>query len=398
MGSDKLSQSDIQALLQTPSSATKIAIIKKLSVQYKAEEFTSTQVALAEQIFRLLLKHAEVEVRTALAENLMNSRTVPHDVVIALANDIKDVALPVLEFSEVLNDADLIRIIESTREVALQLAVTRRSKLSEPVSSALVATHNEQVVESLIKNDGAAISEPSYMTIINEYRGKEQIVETLLLKQKIPEAVLSQMTKVISEELRKKLEYKYQGSFKDINDFFKESGEIASVRFHEVQGIDEDLLKLIDSLEEMGQLERALDPLSGQLTQLLNGIEQMGRVHPMLALERGHKTLFEIMLSRQTGVPISNVRKLVANREEGFHALYDRAQLPSKFYDAVVYLLNIMDLMDREHQQEGSARAKDDLFGMIQRAVRLSKGKEVRNLAHIIAVIRRQIGAAPRLA
>ncbi len=54
---------------------------------------------MAEQIFRIMVKDAEVRVREALAINLKENPNVPHDVAVTLAKDVDQVALPVLRFS-----------------------------------------------------------------------------------------------------------------------------------------------------------------------------------------------------------------------------------------------------------------------------------------------------------
>lgn len=53
-------------------------------------------------IIQTILEDAEVRVRQALAETLANRADAPRDVILALANDIDLVAVPVLSASEVL--------------------------------------------------------------------------------------------------------------------------------------------------------------------------------------------------------------------------------------------------------------------------------------------------------
>ncbi len=53
----------------------------------------------------------ELRVREALAAHLKNSPDLAHDVAVALARDVDSVSLPMLKFSEVLTDEDLIEIV-----------------------------------------------------------------------------------------------------------------------------------------------------------------------------------------------------------------------------------------------------------------------------------------------
>ena len=108
---------------------------------------------MAEDIFRIMGKDTEVRVREALSQNLKENPNVPHDIAVSLAKDVDSVSLPVLQFSEVLFDADLIQIVRS-QDPAKPVAITQRSSVSEFVSSVLVDTENSDVVTSLVSNEG----------------------------------------------------------------------------------------------------------------------------------------------------------------------------------------------------------------------------------------------------
>lgn len=386
-----LSQEDIRALLEHPNAETKIGVLNKISRQYNSRQFTAAQVQLAEQIFRVLMRQAEVEVRKALSETLMNNANAPIDVVLALAKDVEDVALPILEFSEVLGDEHLVEIIRTTEKTAMHEAIANRSKVSEVVSRELVNTNNERVVDRLLQNDAAKISEPTYEKVITNYADKEMIVESLITRGSLSPVLISQMTKKVSKAIQKKIEKKYEQSFTDIGAFFQESSEVAAFKFIGMQAMDDDLMEIVDKLEERGQLEDYLHPVHGKLTQLIEGLEQLGHITPLSALAMGHITLFEISISRLTGLPYSNVHKLVGDRTGGLKALYDRAQLPMKLYDAVAFVVEVVNRMDQENKQSGSPRAKDDLHRMLQNIIRSSEGRQVRNLAHFVSVIRTHI-------
>lgn len=388
---NKLSHDDIKALMHNPDAQTKVRVIEKLSQQYNNEDFTDAQIQLAEQIFRLLLKQAEIEVRKALAENLMSSVVAPHDVVLSLAKDVEEVALPVLEFSEVLSDEDLVQIIASSEKVSSQVAIANRRQVSENISSALVQTHNEDVVSNLFNNDGARISEESYTEAVDTFADSEHIVESLVTRGELPKNVIEQMTNKVSAEIQKKLEKKYEHSFESINNVFKESGKLAAARFLQFPKIDKRLIEIIGKLEESEELDNLLHPSHGALTHLLNGVEQLSAFSPLAALTTGSMTFFAITLARFTGVPIANVRKLASDPKIGLKALYERAQLPSKMFDATVFVIGIISLMDQEHEEKGTPKAKDAPHLMAKHILQQSKGRRIPNLSHFVSMIRRYI-------
>ena len=82
---------------------------------------------MAEDIFRIMGKDTEVRVREALSQNLKEKPNVPHDIAVSLAKDVDSVSLPVLQFSEVLSDADLIEIVRS-QDPAKPVAIAQRSQ------------------------------------------------------------------------------------------------------------------------------------------------------------------------------------------------------------------------------------------------------------------------------
>lgn len=153
--SDKLSKKDIELLTKEGSSEDKSKVIEKISSQYGKGGFSDSETSLAEEVFRLLLKYSEIGVRKSIAENLMNVDYIPRDILLSLAKDIEDVSQPILEFSDLLTDDDLLDIISSTENPSAQVSIASRASLSEQVSGALVDTKRDEVVENLLNNSGA---------------------------------------------------------------------------------------------------------------------------------------------------------------------------------------------------------------------------------------------------
>jgi len=389
---DKLSQEDIQALLSDPASGgAKVQVIEKLSSQYNSVDFTPEQVTLAEQIFRLLLKQAEVEVRKALADNLMMNPEVPSDVILSLARDVEEISLPVLEFSEVLTDSHLIEIISSTEKTASHIAVANRHNVSESVSDALIQTNNEEVVHSLLQNDSAQISDNGYSHVVDTFPRNQKIVEAMITHGSLSPQIIEKMTQKISSAIQAQLASKYQNSFQDINNFFQESSAVATLKFLGHQTLDKELITLVDSLREKGKLEQALHPISGMLTHLLDGLEELGRIAPLSALAAGDLTLFEISLSRMTNTPFVKTHEVILNQEDGLRTLYERADLPPKLFDAIAFSVNVVIKMEKESKLYKRPRAKDDLYLFLKRLGQESSGKRIPNLGHFIEVIKSHI-------
>jgi|GEM_PF-209109 len=392
---EKLSRDDVKLLTEGGDLEDKLKVIDKLSGQYRGKEFSEKEQQLAEEIFRLLTKYAEISVRKSIAENLMSSDTVPRDVLLSLAKDIDDVSRPILEFSELLTDQDLEEIISGCESDDKQIAIARREGLSEEVSGKLIekdtATGSGKVTESLLENNSARISEESYNKVVDKYASQEEVIEALITRGSIPSSVVINVTQKVSDAIQNKLEKKYDCSFNEINELFKESGEIAAFRFGNMKIFGDDLLDLIAMLETNEQLDQALDPLHGKLTFILNDFEPIGRFVPVSAIALGNKTMFEICLSRIANVKYSNIKKLVTDLDHGLKALYEKAHLPEPLFDAIRFSIFVIKKMEDESAKFGTPKASDDLHEYIKQLITLSRGKKIRNLSSFISIIKKHV-------
>ncbi len=80
-------------------------------------------------------------VRAILAAEIKSLDCVPKEIVVALAHDVEEtVSVPVLEYSPLLSDNDLLEIIASARAQSALAAVARRRGVSERVSEVIVAS------------------------------------------------------------------------------------------------------------------------------------------------------------------------------------------------------------------------------------------------------------------
>ena len=159
-----LTPADVQRLLNDPSSTTRADTAAKVAREF-SHPLSDAERKLAEDIIRAMMRDVEVKVRQMLAENLKDNPAVPRDVAKAMAKDVESVALPILTYSSVLSEDDLLEVVR-TNDTAKQLAVARRPMVSEKVSDALADTGKTEVVATLMANDGAQISEKTFVKVI----------------------------------------------------------------------------------------------------------------------------------------------------------------------------------------------------------------------------------------
>ena len=108
-------------------------------------------------------------VRRIIAEEIKHAINVPRDVVARLARDVEStVSTPILQYSVLLTDEDLLEVVANARSPEVLASVSQRERLSSSVCDAIVATGNEGAIASLLANHGAQIREDTLDSIIGQ--------------------------------------------------------------------------------------------------------------------------------------------------------------------------------------------------------------------------------------
>lgn len=162
----------------------------------------ATESALLGDILRQLVRDVEMPVRRALAKQLAERDDAPQDLIVLLANDVIDVAYPVLAKNRLLEDDELVDIV--TRHAKQHaMAVSQRSTVSETVSDALVETGSTDVVVSLLRNDGACIRQETLETLAEKSKDIEALQSPLLSRKDLNLDMAIKMADWVGESLRR---------------------------------------------------------------------------------------------------------------------------------------------------------------------------------------------------
>jgi len=125
--------------------------------------------ALTIETLECLARDAAVRVRAILAEEIKSLTCIPRDVVLRLAGDLNSVvAAPILQYSPLLSDADLIEIIACGQVQQVLTAIARRKPVSEPVSDRLVQSLDVSAVAALLVNPDAKIRKDTMDRILDQ--------------------------------------------------------------------------------------------------------------------------------------------------------------------------------------------------------------------------------------
>lgn len=128
------------------------------------------QARMREGMFEVLERLANdhlPRVRQILAEELKSSDRVPYEIVVKLAHDAEAVVcVPIIQYSPLLRDEDLLEILATSQVNGVIEAVAAREGVSEPVTDAVVATLDIPAVAALLANRSAHIREQTLDRII----------------------------------------------------------------------------------------------------------------------------------------------------------------------------------------------------------------------------------------
>lgn len=358
----QLSQADVAKLLEDPSADTRVDTARKIAAQLDDKDLTETQRLLVEDVVRAMVRDAEVRVRKALSETLKDNPGVPRDVALRLAKDQVDVAAPIIEYSEVLTDSDLLDIVQ-TKPEDFQLAVARRKSVSSTIAEALVETDNESVVAELVGNDGAEIGEATFQKVLDQYGDSERINAPMAGRRTLPITVAERLVTLVSDTLRNHLMTHHELSADLATDLVLQSRERATV------GLISNGASKLDIDELVAQLH-ANDRLTPSIV--------------LRALCTGDIIFFEESLARLAGIPVSSARVLIHDGGVlGLRSLCDRSGLPSELFSVARVAIDVVQELEYDGQPGDRERFRDR---MIERVLtQFETGFDGANLEYLVA-------------
>ncbi len=308
-----LSKADVARLLADPSPKIRAQTVRKIAGQFEASRLSESERQIAEDIFRAVMQDVQVRVREALSAQIKASPDVPHDIALALAKDVESVALPILKFSEVLTDEDLIEIVKGESS-AKQVAIAQRRTVSAPVADALIDTGNEAAVARLVSNEGAELDEAALDRVIENYGESESVSESLSRRPNMPAALSEQLVSALTEKLQTVLTASYELPADQVSNILVQARERATVSLLSDGSSDADLERLVEQMQVNGRLTPSV---------LLR------------ALAMGDLAFFEVALARLARIPVQNARILIHDQGKlGLESLYSRSGLPEKLFPA----------------------------------------------------------------
>ncbi len=330
-----LSASDVQALLKEPSADNRATTVEKIAQSIDSDGISETELGIAQDILRILAKDAEVKVRAALSREAKSANRLPHDVAVSLAGDVAEVSSPILEYSSLLTDEDLILIVQESQEMEKLKAVANRNTVSSELSEALIDHGSKDVVATLVDNSGADISEDGLHKVVDKYGDDEDIQGPLVGRASLPISLTERLVTVVSDRLREQLVIKHELPTEVAADLLMQSRERVTLGLVESDSSTERVEELVAQLARNGRLTESIILRAACL---------------------GDITFVEASVSRLSGVPMVNTQILFDDAGDlGLQALFERTKLPKRSY---VVLRKAVDVM-REIELDGEPHDRE---------------------------------------
>ncbi|HEY8574825.1 MAG TPA: DUF2336 domain-containing protein [Devosia sp.] len=145
---------------------------------YVSDRCDDEQVAQYDEVLCQLAELVEVEARVHVAKLLAPLERAPGTVVVKLANDDIEVAKPLLEFSNVLSDDDLIDIVSRQSEEH-RVAIAGRSNVPDRVGEAIVEHGERSSVIRLMRNSNAELDKNTIEKLVQRASRDAEIAADL---------------------------------------------------------------------------------------------------------------------------------------------------------------------------------------------------------------------------
>ena len=168
------------------------------------QQDTLSKMALG--ILDTLARDQMRDVRAIVSDEIKHARNVPKNVVRRLAEDAESVvSAPVLEYSPLLSDKDLLEIVALGIESGAMTSIAKRTELPQEVVDAIIESGDENAIPALLENKSAKISEKTIDMIAVEAEGHEEWHPPLVDRGNLPVRTVRRIASFVSAALFERL-------------------------------------------------------------------------------------------------------------------------------------------------------------------------------------------------
>ncbi|MDF2367332.1 DUF2336 domain-containing protein [Sneathiella sp.] len=286
-------------------------------------KFSDSEKDIMADIICRITTDVEKSIRAKFAKNLALREDVPKSLLVFLANDQIEVALPILQGCGLLAEYDLLEIVKH-RSNQHRLAIAARDNIGEEVCSTLCEINDPHITVTLLNNHSARIPllTLNYLGEQSEYIPEYQ--RPLLERPFLPNPIAEKMYRWVSMSLR---EY------------------IATNFDVDIRALEMDIK---DRKETIQSISKESDP-SFRLVEKLHRSGELSTRFMIKSLHQGEIDLFEFAFAKLLGVESDEIRDIIYAENPEILAVASR----SLDIDRVIFK-SIYDLTASIREQDAS--------------------------------------------
>ena len=298
--------------VRTAPASERAEATRSLARAWLISDLSADDRAAAEGALLMLLDDASPLVRQTMAEVFARSADAPAAIVQALSLDQPSVALPILEYSPLLIDADLVDLV-ATGNSETQCAIARRVKLPAPVCAAIAEVGSAAAALELIENPHALMAPFSWDRIVERHGHLAAIRESMLALDDLPAATRLALIAKLSDTLAQFVVARQWLSTDRAERIVTEARDRSAINLA-TRSRGDDMAGLVRHLRATGQLTAGLI---------------------LRALLSGNLEWFDQALVELSGLPSSRVAAIIYDQGGvSLNALLTRAGLPESTFPA----------------------------------------------------------------
>src|SRR6202049_691008 len=305
--------------IRTAPAGERAEATRSLARAWLISDLSDDDRAAAEGALLMLLDDPSPLVRQGMAEVFARSAEAPAAIVQALSLDQPSIALPVLEHSPLLIDADLVDIV-ATGNGEMQCAIARRINLPPSVSAAIAEVGSPAAALELIENAYAELAPFSWDRIVERHGHLAAIRESMLVLEGLPAATRVALVAKLSDTLAQFVVARNWLSADRAGRIASEARDRSTINIA-ARSRGDDMHGLVRHLRATGQLTAGLI---------------------LRALLSGNLELFDHALAELSDMPQARVSALLQDRGgASLQALLERAGLPPSTFAAFRVALEV---------------------------------------------------------
>lgn len=202
------SQSSLISEVESAIAADKrVAALRRIADLFMvhADEYSDDQLEVFGDVIGRLAEQIEAKARAELARRLAPVSRAPVAVIRKFALDRSmDVAEPVLRQSPRLTEENLLSVAQTEGQDRL-LTISKRATVSEAISDVLMTRGNQEVVRSVVCNEGARFSNAGFGKLVERSADDDDLAITLGLRKDMPKEHFWTLIAKASDAVFKKL-------------------------------------------------------------------------------------------------------------------------------------------------------------------------------------------------